>query len=191
MFQQDHGTCHHRQAVSACLSSCLSSLLGPDGSAVSVTASVNLLWGCKYMSPHTGVVMNNQMNDFASPGVTSAYGVPPFPNNLIAPGLRPLSSMSGTIVVDPRGRVVAVAGGSGGTKIITATAQVLLRALYLGQSVKEAVDARRLHHQLAPMVLGHEQGVTYWLLEGLRATGHNVTRYRGGGSAVQVRLFPR
>ena len=143
------------------------------------------------------------MNDFASPGVTSAYGVPPFLNNLISPGLRPMSSMSTTIVTDPKGRVVMVAGASGGTKIITATAQVIFtkiiltkiitaisqvifRALYLGQSVKEAVDAPRFHHQLFPMNLGHELGVTKWVLEAMRAFGHNVTRYKGGGSAVQV-----
>ena len=72
-LNEDHGTCHH-------------SFLSPQGDAISVSASVNLLWGCKFMSPSTGIVMNNQMNDFAVPNVTSAYGVPPSKNNLISPG---------------------------------------------------------------------------------------------------------
>ena len=84
---EDHGTCQH-------------SFLSPDGDAVSVTASVNLIWGCKFMSPSTGIILNNQMDDFASPNITSAYDVPPSPNNYIAPGKRPMSSMSTTIAVD-------------------------------------------------------------------------------------------
>jgi gamma-glutamyltranspeptidase/glutathione hydrolase/leukotriene-C4 hydrolase len=144
---EDHGTCQH-------------SFIAPDGGAVSVTASVNLIWGCKYMSPSTGIIMNNQMDDFASPNITSAYDVPPSPNNFISPGKRPMSSMSTTIAVDEQGRVVAVAGASGGTKIITAVAQVLFRAFYLGQDIKEAVDARRFHHQLFPMNLNYEDGIT-------------------------------
>ena len=76
------------------------------------------------MSPSTGIIMNNQMDDFASPNITSAYNVPPAKNNFISPGKRPMSSMSTTVVVDEEERVVAVAGASGGTKIITAVAQV-------------------------------------------------------------------
>ena len=110
-LHEDHGTCQH-------------SFLSPDGDAVSVTASINLIWGCKFMSPSTGIIMNNQMDDFASPNITSAYDVPPARNNFISPGKRPMSSMSTTVVVDEEERVVAVAGASGGTKIITGVAQV-------------------------------------------------------------------
>eukprot|EP00092_Neocalanus_flemingeri_P032577 GFUD01035433.1.p1 GENE.GFUD01035433.1~~GFUD01035433.1.p1 ORF type:complete len:688 (+),score=179.86 GFUD01035433.1:54-2066(+) len=172
---EDHGTCHH-------------SFLSPDGDAVSVTASVNLIWGCKFLSPSTGIIMNNQMDDFASPNITSAYDVPPSPNNFIAPGKRPMSSMSTTIVVDDQGRVIAVAGASGGTKIITATAQILFRMFYLGQDVKEAIDSRRLHHQLFPMNLNYEDGITTWMRDGLVSYGHNITysKFRVGGAAVQA-----
>ena len=117
------------------------------------------------------------MDDFSYPGLVNVYGVPPSENNMVgpalpptttthsqvAPGKRPVSSMSPSVVVDREGRVVAVVGASGGTKITTAVAQVpgalqpsslpdqvLYRVLYLGQGVKEAVDARRLHHQLFP-----------------------------------------
>merc|ERR1719400_2022917 len=141
---EDHGTAHH-------------SFLSPDGDAVSVTASINLILGCKFLSPSTGVIMNNQMDDFASPNITSAYDVPPARHNFISPGKRPMSSMSTTVVIDDEGRVIAVAGASGGTKIITAVAQTLFRILYLGDDVKQAVDARRLHHQLFPMNLNYEE----------------------------------
>ena len=70
---EDHGTAHH-------------SFLSPDGDAVSVTASINLILGCKFLSPSTGVIMNNQMDDFASPNITSAYDVPPARHNFISPG---------------------------------------------------------------------------------------------------------
>ena len=118
------------------------------------------------MSPSTGIILNNQMDDFSYPNIINAFGIPPSENNMVHPGRRPVSSMSPTVVVDKQGRVVAVLGASGGTKIITAVAQVhvyyhimenlflaqvLFRMVYLGQSVKEAVDARRLHHQLIPM----------------------------------------
>jgi len=174
-LKEDHGTCHH-------------SFLSPEGDAVSVTASVNLIWGCKYMSPATGIIMNNQMDDFASPNITSAYNVPPSPNNYIFPGKRPMSSMSTTVVVDDQGRVVSVAGASGGTKIITATAQVLLDVLYLGKNVKEAVDTRRWHHQLFPMNLAYEDGTTTWLIDAMKGYGHNLTysKFRVGGAAVQA-----
>merc|ERR1719391_1944145 len=174
-FKEDHGTCHH-------------SFLSPEGDAVSVTASVNLIWGCKFMSKSTGIIMNNQMDDFASPNITSAYDVPPSKNNFIAPGKRPMSSMSTTIVTDDDGRVVAVAGASGGTKIITGVAQTLLRVLYLGQNVKEAVDSRRFHHQLFPMNLLYEDGITTWLRDAMIHYGHNMTysKFRAGGSAVQA-----
>jgi len=172
---EDHGTCHH-------------SFLSPDGDAVSVTASINLIFGCKFMSTSTGIIMNNQMDDFASPNITSAYDVPPSPNNFIAPGKRPMSSMSTTIVVDGEGRVLAVVGASGGTKIITAVAQVLFRMFYLRQNVKEAVDSRRFHHQLYPMNLNYEDGITTWIRDAMMNYGHNMTysKFAVGGAAVQA-----
>ena len=71
-----------------------------------------------------------------------------------------MSSMSTTVIIDDEGRVIAVAGASGGTKIITAVAQTLFRVLYLGDDIKQAVDARRFHHQLFPMNLNYEDGIT-------------------------------
>lgn len=94
--------------------------------------------------------------------------------------------MSPTIVVDSDNRVVAIVGASGGTKIITSVAQVIYRMVYMGQTVKEAVDARRLHHQLVPMKIVYEEGVTRWLVNGLRADGHELSKSGVGGSIVQA-----
>lgn len=162
------------------------SILSPQGDAVSVTSTVNLLYGSKFMSPRTGIVLNNQMDDFSFPGLVNAFGVPPSESNMVAPGKRPVSSMSPTIVVDSDNRVVAIVGASGGTKIITSVAQVIYRMVYMGQSVKEAVDARRLHHQLVPMRIVYEEGVTRWLVDGLRAVGHELTKSGVGGSIIQA-----
>jgi len=173
--EEDHGTCHMN-------------FLDPAGNAVAVTASINLIYGSKYMSPTTGVVMNNQMDDFANPNIVSAYKLQPSPNNYIAPGKRPMSSISTTIVLDKKNNVVAIAGASGGTKIITAVAQVLLRTLYLGQNVQQAVDEPRFHHQLLPMELWYEEGCSKLQVKELARKGHEMTFFPTGGSAVQAIL---
>jgi len=172
---EDHGTSHM-------------SILSPAGDAVSATSTVNTLFGSLFMSPQTGVILNNQMDDFASPNITNAFGIPPSASNLIVAGKRPVSSMSPSIVLDTQGRVVAIAGASGGTRIITATAQVLYRMLYLGEDAKQAVDARRVHHQLYPMVLNYEQGVTRWIVKGLQAIGHKVKQVPSARSTIQAIL---
>jgi len=175
---EDHGTAH-------------TSILSPAGDAVSVTSTVNHHFGGKFLSPKTGIILNNQMDDFSFPGLTNYFGVPPSINNFVHQGKRPLSSMSPSIVYDSDNRVVAVVGSSGGTKIITAVAQVLYNLLYLGQDVKQAVDSRRFHNQLYPDEVKYEIGTTKWMVGGLQKLGHNMVRFPLGGSTIQAIMVDR
>ena len=101
----------------------------------------------------TGILLNNEMDDFSSPGEPNSYGLAPSEANFIAPGKRPLSSMSPTIVTDRDGKVWAVAGGSGGPRIITATAQVLLNVIARGMAPLDAVNAPRLVSSRASLLV--------------------------------------
>lgn len=118
------------------------------------------------------------MDDFSTPGVVNIFGVPASPANYIAPGKRPLSSMSPTIVVDQNGDVRLIAGGAGGTRITTATLQVVLRKIIFGQSLAEAMDGPRVHHQLAPMEVEYEGSVDARIIDGLIARGHKLRKVK-------------
>ena len=108
---EDHGTSHI-------------SILGPNGDAVSVTSTVNTYFGSGVMSESTGIIFNNQMDDFSTPNTTNNYGIPSSSMNFIKPFKHPMSSMSPSIVVDDQNRVRFVVGASGGPRIISAVAFV-------------------------------------------------------------------
>jgi len=139
---------------------------------------VNLEFGSCLAVARFGIILNDQMDDFTTRrGKANAFGLVQSDRNLPAPGKRPLSSMTPTIVVDERGRVAAVAGASGGPRIISGTMQVLLNALLWGEPAAQAVADPRLHHQWTPDVVrveksGMEQGGQ--VVEGLMARCHAV-----------------
>ena len=116
--------------------------------ACSLTTTVNTPFGSKVFSPSTGVLLNNQMDDFSTPGQPNFFGLVPSEPNFIAPGKRPLSSMSPTIVTQGGALRMAV-GASGGPKIITAVTQVVLNALFNGDELQQAVAAPRVHSQVS------------------------------------------
>lgn len=120
-----------------------------SGMAISLTTTVNLLFGSQLVVPETGVIMNNEMNDFSIPGQSNAFGYEPSPANFIKPGKRPLSSISPTIVEYlNNGTLYFVIGSAGGSRIITATVQNLWHVLDQNETVKESLAEPRLHDQV-------------------------------------------
>ncbi|XP_049278137.1 glutathione hydrolase 1 proenzyme-like isoform X1 [Anopheles funestus] len=160
------------------------SVLAPSGDAVSVTSSVNFYFGAGLMGQRTGIIVNSGMDDFSSPGLRNYFGLPGSKANFIRPHKRALSSMSPTIVTDPEHNVKLVIGAAGGTKITTAVALTIMRVLWFGYDIKEAIDAPRFHHQLIPMAVQYEYGNLDLIVKGWRGKGHQTTRYRERGSII-------
>jgi len=126
------------------------SIVDKDGNAVAVTYTLNEWFGAKVMPATTGIVLNNEMDDFTSkPGEANVYGLVQGEANAIAPGKRPLSSMSPTIVLRD-GKVVLVIGTPGGSRIITVVLQLILNTIDYGMNLQEAIDAPRVHQQWLP-----------------------------------------
>jgi gamma-glutamyltranspeptidase/glutathione hydrolase len=126
------------------------SIVDKDGNAVAVTYTLNDWFGAKVMAPGTGVLLNDEMDDFtAKPGVPNLYGLVQGEANSIAPGKTPLSSMSPTIVTQ-NGKPVMVVGTPGGSRIITAVLLTIVNVVDYDMTIQEAVDAPRFHQQWLP-----------------------------------------
>jgi gamma-glutamyltranspeptidase/glutathione hydrolase len=126
------------------------SIIDREGNAASVTYTLNDWFGARVTAAGTGVLLNNEMDDFTIKlGAANMYGLVQGESNAIAPGKRPLSSMSPTIV-SRDGKPVLVLGTPGGSRIITVTALVLMNLVDYGMTVQEAVDAPRFHQQWQP-----------------------------------------
>jgi gamma-glutamyltranspeptidase/glutathione hydrolase len=145
-----------------------------QGNWVAMTQTINTSFGSKVIVPGTGVMLNNEMDDFSiQPGVPNAFGLIGGEANAIAPGKRPLSSMSPTIVLRD-GTPVMTVGAAGGPKIITQVVLTITRHLDLGLTLDEAISASRFHHQWLPRQLFVERSMAASLREKLEAMGHQV-----------------
>ncbi|KAI0025062.1 gamma-glutamyltranspeptidase [Xylariomycetidae sp. FL0641] len=156
------------------------------GMAVSSTTTINLLFGNLLMVPATGVILNNEMNDFSIPGVPNAFGYAPSPANFVRPFKRPLSSVSPVIVASPEtGALLATLGAAGGSRITSSTAQVVFHLLDGGLSMRDAIQAPRFHDQLMPDEAVFEYTFDNATVQSMVEKGHNVSWVREGVSAVQ------
>lgn len=166
-----------------------------EGNWVALTATVNTTFGSKVVVPGTGVFLNNQMDDFtAQPGATNYFGLPGAEANAVAPGKRPLSSMSPTIVLR-EGQPVFSAGAAGGPTIITQVLLAILGTVDFGRDPATALAAPRFHHQWLPDELVLEAGWPDAIAVELERRGHRVRRVKSLGAAqaigvVEGRLTP-
>ena len=159
------------------------------GNWVACTATVNTSFGSKVIIPGTGVIMNNEMDDFSiAPGVPNAFGLIGAEANAIAPGKRPLSSMSPTIVLKDGQPILAV-GAAGGPTIITQTLLAIIHTIDYGRPVKEALAQPHFHHQWRPNGIRIEKKVGEKVLAELKRRGHklNVVKQMGATQAVSRR----
>ncbi|MBI1815318.1 MAG: gamma-glutamyltransferase [Deltaproteobacteria bacterium] len=164
------------------------SVIDADGNAVAVTTTVNTAFGSMVLAPQSGVILNNEMDDFAAqPGVPNVFGLIGAAANAVAPHKRPLSSMTPTIVLD-HNRAMLIAGGSGGPVIITATLQTLLNVVDFDFDVNAAVAASRVHDQWVPEVLAVEPGIDVMTRTALERLGHHVREVPNLAAVQAVRV---
>jgi gamma-glutamyltranspeptidase/glutathione hydrolase len=166
------------------------SIVDRDGNAVANTYTLNFSYGVGLVAEGTGVLLNNEMDDFsAKPGAQNAYGLVGSEANSVAPGARPLSSMTPTLVFR-EGRLLLVTGSPGGSRIITTTLQIISNVIDHGMNLAEAVAAPRIHHQWQPDFLLTETGLSPDTLRLLEARGHKVRVGSTSGSASSVLVVP-
>lgn len=179
--------------------------------AVSLTTTVNLLFGSKVIVPETGVIMNNEMDgisaptnqqrllqrpliqltDFSIPGSSNSFGYIPSKANFIRPGKRPLSSITPYIVTHPDGKLYLVVGAAGGSRILTATLQNIIHVIDQEMTAAEALSQPRLHDQLVPNEVSFEYTYDNSTVAFMKSLGHNVTWVAPGDSSAQaVRVSP-
>ena len=158
---EDHGT------ANVCF-------MAPNGDAVVATSTINYVFGSIRSS--IGIILNNEMDDFAIPGRPNVYGLQPSPSNYIIPGNRPLSSMTPTIILDKDGNVRMLVGGAGGSRITTGVAYAIINHLMFGDSLRYSVDTPRIHHQITPMELQYEKGFNISIISELNEKFNNTIK---------------
>jgi gamma-glutamyltranspeptidase/glutathione hydrolase len=163
------------------------SVVDRQGGMVATTTTLNFAYGNGVSVPDAGFLLNNEMDDFsAQPGTANAYGLVQGTANAIAPGRRPLSSMTPTLVFRADGSPWFATGSPGGSRIITTVLQVLLNRMVHGLNLASAVAAPRIHSQLWPDQVLIEQGLSPDTIKLLEAMGHRLVNGPAMGSANSV-----
>jgi len=162
------------------------SVMDGKGNVVSNTYTLNFSYGSGIVIPGTGILMNNEMDDFSSKkGVPNAYGLVGFEANEIKAQKRPLSSMTPTIVFKNQ-KPYLVLGSPGGSRIITTVLQVVINVLEHDMNIKQAVISPRIHHQWLPDVLLMEEGFSSDTIDLLKEKGHTIRPSRTMGSVQAI-----
>ena len=166
------------------------SIVDRHGNIVALTETINGHFGSLVVAEPFGIILNNEMDDFLTvPGEANLFGLQQGRPNLVGPGKRPLSSMTPTIVLKG-GRPVLTLGGSGGPRIITAVTQVLLNVVELGQPLKEALAAARLHHQWQPDRVYFDRAPPAEQIAALCAAGETISEKRKSAAVQAIQLLP-
>jgi gamma-glutamyltranspeptidase/glutathione hydrolase len=166
------------------------SVVDSQGNAVANTYTLNFSYGVGMVAEGTGVLLNNELDDFtAAVGASNAFGLVGYEANLPGAGKRPLSSMSPTIVLKD-GKVVLVTGTPGGSRIISTVLQIVVNVLDYRMDIAAAVAAPRLHHQWLPDEVRVEPGFRAEVLDGLKARGHAVVESMGYTSGNSILVTP-
>ncbi|WP_425349679.1 gamma-glutamyltransferase [Pseudorhodoplanes sinuspersici] len=161
------------------------------GNAVSNTYTLNLSYGNGLVAEGTGVLLNNEMDDFAAkPNSPNTYGLVGADANAPAPRKRPLSSMTPTIVLK-KGKVFLVTGSPGGSRIITTVLQIMSNVIDHGMDIAQATSAPRLHHQWLPDQVSAERGYPDATLRALEARGHKVMLRAPGTASNSIMVTPK
>jgi gamma-glutamyltranspeptidase/glutathione hydrolase len=169
----DHGTSH------LCVAD-------GEGNVVALTTTVDLILGARMLGGSSGVVLNDEMDDFsAQPGAPNAFGLIGAFANAIGPGRRPLSSMN-PMIVTKDGEPILCVGGAGGPRIMTSTVQTIVNTIDFGMDVSAAVDAPRVHHQWMPHVALVEAETPRDVIQALERRGHKVV---AGGHPATVQAI--
>ena len=162
------------------------SVIDKYGNAVANTYTLNFSYGSGIIVPGTGILLNNEMDDFvAKPGVANAFGLTGGEFNAIAPEKRMLSSMTPTIVIKD-GQVFLVTGSPGGSRIITTVLQIIVNVINFQLNIAEATAAARFHHQWLPDKLDLEKELNQDTIKLLKSKGHNVVIRGAMGSAQSI-----
>jgi gamma-glutamyltranspeptidase/glutathione hydrolase len=161
------------------------------GNAVSNTYTLNFSYGLGLVAEGTGVLLNNELDDFAAaPRAPNAYGLVGGEANAPGPGKRPLSSMTPTIVLKD-GKPFLVTGSPGGSRIINTVLQIVSNVIDRGMPIADAVAAPRIHHQWSPDEIHAEPELPAEVVQALRARGHKVIEIRPFGSANSILITPQ
>ncbi|KAF2105154.1 gamma-glutamyltranspeptidase [Lophiotrema nucula] len=167
------------------------SVADASGMAISLTSTVNLLFGSQVMVNETGIIMNNEMNDFSIPNSTNAFGFIASPANYIQPRKRPLSSITPVIIEDTStGALYVVIGAAGGSRIITSTVLGIWNILDRHMNVTEAIRTPRFHEQLIPNEMMFEHAFDNLTIDYLRIKGHHIGWLDHGSDLQIIRRLP-